>query len=763
LNVSGFLNEQFHSKRNFGGGLMINKLAATGLTDFLNRLNLQVTLEPLLHTQTEMVSYLTKTLSDFNFAAQERSPQEIGEFLTDEAHSIYGVRVTDQFGDYGTAGAVLITISQQQLEVNDMLLNCRVLGKNVEHLVLQQLLQIAGQNSCQEITVSYLPTTQNTVAGKFLARLFDRNTNIIDPKIKYQSLITLVSDKLQKAADARNEFATRKPSDWKEGISAQLFNPYQLIGEKWRRKNGSRKAEIINQANKKRTAEELLLEVQVSKRRARANFSVVYVAPRTELEKQIADLWQEMLGINKVGVLDNFFSIGGNSILATQLLIRFDKFFKVQLPVRIFFENSTVEKLAKYVAALQKEENREKFEDGAVSDFRFLTRDFLKSEVWLDESITVNGLQPPPNIKDVSKVLLTGATGFFGAYLLKDILEETRFTVYCLVRAETPGMAVEKIKANLKTYFLWKEEYAKRIVPILGDLAKPYLGINLKEFGELAEEIELIYHSGAITTFIEPYKLIKDVNVQGTQEIIRLAATKRLKPVHFVSTHYVFSQLSHAPGEIIYEDQIPKDTEIMGVGYRLSKWVAEHLVDIARSRGIPAAIYRPGRIAGDSKIGACQTKDLGWLMVRACLEAGAVFEDNIKLEFIPIDYVSQALLHLSLQPASLGRNFHLVNHNTVRMAEIIEWFSEFNYTITKCSYAQWRAKLIEYSTDHPRSTVSLILPFLPDSMPEWDSSLIFDDSNTREGLVGTEIHCPVVDERVFKNYIRYFMSTKFLA
>lgn len=742
---------------------MINKLAATGLTDFLNRLNLKVTLVPVLPTQTDLISHFTKTFSDFNFAAQERSPQEIEEFLMDATHSIYGIQVSDRLGDYGTAGAVMITIRHQQLEINDMLLNCRVLGKNVEHLVLQQLLKIADQNGCLEITVTYCNTVKNATAGEFLDGLFKRNSDLTGSKVKYQNLITDVWDKLQKAADSEDYSPTEKSGDWREVSPVQLVDPYQLIGEKWRRKNRLLRAQILNQTNEKRTAEELLLAVQVNKRRARANYSVAYVAPRTELERKIAKLWQEMLGINKVSVLDNFFSIGGNSILATQLLIHFDKLFKVQLPVRIFFENSTVEKMAKYVAALQIEQNREKFEDGAVSDFRFLTQDFLKNEVWLDETITAHGLQPPLNIKDVSKVLLTGATGFLGAHLLKDIMEKTNFTVYCLVRAETIDFAVKRIKDNLKTYFVWKEEYAERIVVILGDLAKPFLGLNLKEFGELAETIEMIYHSGAITTFIEPYKLIKDVNVQGTQEVLRLAATKRLKPVHFVSTHYVFSQLSHEPGEIIYEDQMPKETEIMGVGYRLSKWVAEHLIDIGRSRGIPAVIYRPGRIAGDSIVGACQTKDLGWLMVRACLEAGVVFEDNIKLEFIPVDYVSQALVHLSLKPTSLGKNYHLVNHNPIRMAEIIHWFSEFGYTITKCSYSQWRTKLLDYCTQHPTSTVSLILPFLPDSMPEWDSNLIFDDTNTREGLSGTEIHCPVVDERVFKNYIRYFMSTNFFA
>ena len=86
-----------------------------------------------------------------------------------------------------------------------------------------------------------------------------------------------------------------------------------------------------------------------------------YVAPRTELEQTLADIWAEVLTVERVGVSDNFFELGGHSLLATQIASRVQKVLQRNVPLRAMFECSCVEELAQYIEGLQSSEiNEEK-------------------------------------------------------------------------------------------------------------------------------------------------------------------------------------------------------------------------------------------------------------------------------------------------------------------------------------------------------------------------------------------------------------------
>lgn len=99
-------------------------------------------------------------------------------------------------------------------------------------------------------------------------------------------------------------------------------------------------------------------------------------------------MWADILNVDKVGVLDNFFELGGTSIMAAQLIVKFKNAFDIMLPVRIFFDSSSIEQMAMYIEAVKSEQNKQDINESAVSNFRYRTREFLKNEVWLDEGIT---------------------------------------------------------------------------------------------------------------------------------------------------------------------------------------------------------------------------------------------------------------------------------------------------------------------------------------------------------------------------------------
>ncbi len=153
----------------------------------------------------------------------------------------------------------------------------------------------------------------------------------------------------------------------------------------------------------------------------------------------------------------------------------------------------------------------------------------LASEAVLDEEIRLRE-SSICSVTQPQTILLTGATGYLGAFLLHELLHQTKATIYCLVRSNTIASGKARLQSTLEFYSLWDEALSDRIIPLLGDLSQPLLGLSVEHFRELATKIDCIYHNGAQVNFTYPYPALKAANVLGTQEILRLAAQQKRNP-----------------------------------------------------------------------------------------------------------------------------------------------------------------------------------------------------------------------------------------
>ncbi|HEY9659326.1 MAG TPA: amino acid adenylation domain-containing protein, partial [Allocoleopsis sp.] len=148
-----------------------------------------------------------------------------------------------------------------------------------------------------------------------------------------------------------------------------------------------------------------------------------FVAPQTSMEQEVANLWSSVLNVKEIGIHDNFFCMGGNSLLAAQLIGYIRELFQIELPVRVLFEHPTVEGLAQMLEMLQREGS-----DGLAIELD------LQAEVILDPDIRPTGPYTG-SVSNPGHVFLTGATGFLGAFLVHELLQQTQAMIYCLVRA----------------------------------------------------------------------------------------------------------------------------------------------------------------------------------------------------------------------------------------------------------------------------------------------------------------------------------------
>jgi thioester reductase-like protein len=392
----------------------------------------------------------------------------------------------------------------------------------------------------------------------------------------------------------------------------------------------------------------------------------------------------------------------------------------------------------------------------------------LKAEAVLDPTIRPTATVSKEVASRPQRVLLTGATGFLGSFLLSELLRHTRAEIYCLVRAPNVAESERRILGSLEAYALWDEEHSSRIVPVAGDLSEPLLGLGAEGFEQLAAEIDAVYHNGASVNWVYPYEALKPTNVLGTQEVLRLASRHGTKPVHFVSTLGVFPLVGRSDAGIVREDDDLDHGGSLYNGYTQTKWVAEKLVEIARARGLPVSVYRPSLVAGDSLTGAWNSDDITCKMIKSWIGFGNVPAVNTEINLVPVDYVSRAIVRLSLQEGSLGKRFHLANSHTVKVDDLVSWIEAFGYPLKRIPYDRWRTQLLNPVKGLREDAMYSVIPLLSMSAaiegPEMVQAIPeFDRRNTTAALASTGISCPPVDAGTFKNYLVYLVQSGFLA
>jgi thioester reductase-like protein len=358
-------------------------------------------------------------------------------------------------------------------------------------------------------------------------------------------------------------------------------------------------------------------------------------------------------------------------------------------------------------------------------------------------------------------VFLTGATGFLGAFLLRELLAQTDASVYCLVRPKAGEDAATRVRRTLVDYGLWDECIRPRIVGVVGDLTEPLLGLSAVEFDALAGKLDAIYHSGAVVNFVESYDFHKRANVFGTQEVLRLASRGAPKPLHHISSLAVFWGADYQ-GRLIPEEEVAPSGRALLLGYSQSKWAAEKLVLAARSLGLPATLYRPADIWGHSQSGVSQRASFTWSLILTCLQIGAAPETGIVVDAVPVDYVARAIVALSLRTDALGRTFHLVNPAPVPITQIQDYGPGLDYALRRLPFEQWRQEAARLVSELPGDPLYAFLSLLEKMLSEDVLPPRLDPGQVGQLLGGSGILCPPLDRPLISKYLSYFVSSGLL-
>ncbi|KAJ3038477.1 large subunit of alpha-aminoadipate reductase [Rhizophlyctis rosea] len=510
-------------------------------------------------------------------------------------------------------------------------------------------------------------------------------------------------------------------------------------------------------------------------------------AALTTVQSSLRDIWSTVLQIpaNTIPIDDNFFDLGGHSILATRLVFEMRKHFAVEVPLNIVYSTPTVRGMAGVVEGLRGDDLGIRRGSVQVSPEEMARRMMIKGgeeeegidyaadlEVLDDGSISAEDLPAFtfPNVSENVTFFLTGATGFLGIFTLAKLLDRfPNSKVIALVRGKSNEQALERVRDAGVRHLVWKEEWVSegRIEVVKGDLGEEKLGVGESVWEKLCENVDIIVHNGALVHWVYPYHKLRSANVLSTLWTLRLATTHHLKPLHFVSStsvldtdHYI--QLSEEKGKVLERDDLEGARKGLGSGYGQSKWVSEKLVMRARARGVKATIVRPGYIVGDSQTGVGNTDDFLWRLVKGCLQLGKVPRMANVINMCPVDYVAGLVAEVAGKEETLELGvFHSWHPYGFRFDDFFAALSAHGYTVTPVDYIQWRTSLMDLTLSTSDHALFPLLHFVLDDLPTSTKSPALDDAHAKKACEGSGVKCEDV-AGLMGLYLGYLVEVGFL-
>jgi len=473
-----------------------------------------------------------------------------------------------------------------------------------------------------------------------------------------------------------------------------------------------------------------------------------YAPPRNDIERRLVEIWTEVLEVLDLGIDDDFFEAGGDSLDILEILsVLLNEGIKVS--AQDFYEYPTVRQLAQLVSTQKPAQT-------------------LPPEAKIQYPAKIPNFEQRITVSCDEGILLTGATGFLGIHILKELYLTTSGTIYCLIRGRDSR---RRLIETLKFYFpeLSPTRVLERVIAIKGDITDPNLGLSPEDYHMLSSKVKLVIHCASLVKHLGNYSEFEKINVQGTEHIISFCRRSHA-PLCYISTVSVSGNYMYQGSEkkSFSEEDFYIGQDLSLNVYIRSKFEAEYLIQKARESGLNAIIFRVGLLTGRFADGQFQInidenayyRRLRSIFALKCLPEHTFEED---IELTPVDLCARALVTILNSKEKKQPVYHLYNHNFIKIKDFMAAVKTFGLEVNSIPTNKFMTLVSSLSqTAEGKEILSGIVNDLIYSGLSFKSTIEVQSASSVSLLQKNNFQWPQITPEYLAKIISYMKSVKFL-
>jgi len=480
--------------------------------------------------------------------------------------------------------------------------------------------------------------------------------------------------------------------------------------------------------------------------------------------KEIYELYCEILNTNNITPYDNFFDMGGDSLLAIQLVTK-AMAKDIIITYADLYKYGSIQELGEML----EKNNMKKSISSGIKDI-----DYTQIDKILHNNVFNKNDNVTSEKYEIKDIMLVGSTGFLGAHILYDYLNNYNGIVYCLMRGKSLDSEKERLIKRLEFFFGNEkiDDMKERIKVVLGDITDSNL-LDLKI--DNLNNITTVINSAACVKHFGSVEYFKRVNEYGAKNLAEFCRVNNKRLIH-ISTLSVSGNILET-GQIeqvdIEPDTIYNETNLY-IGqnldnvYAYSKFMGEKVIYDYILDGLDAKIMRMGNLTGRSNDGKFQPnveENAFANRLKTIIELN-VMPDNILsfyLEFTPIDYAARAVMLLTETDRKYN-TYHLFNHKHAQMTFVDKVFDKIGINlkhITKKQMTELLEKYMSQEGGHEKIQ-GLILDINKNKEIEYKPNTIVKSDFTIEILRKLNFEWLDITEDYIIRYMEYLYNIGFL-
>lgn len=483
-----------------------------------------------------------------------------------------------------------------------------------------------------------------------------------------------------------------------------------------------------------------------------------YAAPETEKQKIMCGIWERLLNISKIGIDDNFFEIGGDSLIAIKLQIE-AMGHGMNITYADIFSYPTVRELTSVT--------KKKIENANILDY-----DFSKIDELLRKNIKENIIVDSKS--NIGNLLLFGGTGYLGAHILAEFLENENGVVYCIVRNKEREKWSKRVKKANEFYFgdKYKNIWYKRVKVVQGDITRKFFGMEQHEYEELGQKIDTVINAAALVKHYGKKDVFKTTNIDGTDNIVEFCKTFGKKLVH-CSTMSI-------SGELTNEEKTPQKLKTFTEQdfyfgqnlenvYIQTKFEAEKIIYEEINKGLNACCVRLGNISSRYNDGVFQkniSENAFLNRLKSFIQIGMIPDIVLKhfVEISPVDLIANAIVKIAKYNDKYT-TFHLYNSKTIQIEKLLKMLKQNGIEIQAVTEEKFAERISKINKNKEQKQIlsGIINDLTKDKKLNYMLNVKFSGEFTEQYLKKLGFEWKELDETYFMKFIGYLKKVGYLG